>query len=208
MRERPEHTVDPSKLVDENLVRRALGEVNALVLREGLRATVRLGRYLLETVLQGDPAGLDGAGTPTWQALSSSSELRVAPSTLWFAVKTVEQLEQLPPDVGRALSPSHHRRLVGVRDLPHKLELAARAVDEGWTVRQLEEAIGGAATPPRRTRDPLSKARAGIAALDLDAFATEALAREPRRRLLRWRRDLRGARAALHSALERLEELP
>lgn len=204
MRERGEHPIDSVALVDESLVRDAVAEVNTLVLREGLRATVKLGKYLLKTVLRGSLADLDGEGTPTWRALAASPELTVAPSTLWFAVKTVEQLELLPREVGRALSPSHHRRLVAVQDLERKRELAARAAEEGWTVRQLDVAIGNRPAPAPAVRDPLAGVRAGIGGLDLDAFGADALAAEPRRRLLRWRRDLREARSSLHTLLDRL----
>ena len=208
MREHPEHRVDPAVLVDENLVRQAVAGVNALVLREGLKATVKLGRYLLDTVLGGEAAGLDGEGTPTWRALAAAPELRVAPSTLWFAVKTVEQLGLLSREVGRALSVSHHRELVAVDDVPRKRELARRAVEEGWTVRQLRAAIDGHTAPPPPPPDPIARVRAGLAGLDVDGFGPEVLAAEPRRRLLRWRRDLRQSRAALNALLRRLGEEP
>ena len=161
MTQRPEHSVDPAALVDENLVRQAVARVNALVLREGLKATVRLGRYLRDTVLGGELAGLEGEGTPTWRALAAAPEFQVAPSTLWSAVKTVEQLGLLSREVGRALSVSHQREVVAVGDLAQKRALAASAVEA-----------------------------------------------EPRRRLLRWRRDLRQTRASLHALLGRLGEAP
>lgn len=117
-------------------------EINRLSLRGGLRAVERLGRYLLATLFDGDPArfAVEHEAHATWRALGRHPRLRPSRSSLWYAVRTVEQLERLPPEVGRRLSATHHRHLTplepGVR-----AELAVRSVEEGWTVRELRAEI-------------------------------------------------------------------
>ena len=129
-------------LVDEGLLREAVDRVNQLVTRRGLRGVVRLGRFLLETFFGGEVGRFraEGETDPSWRALVSDPRIVVAHSTLWAAVRTVGQLEELGP-VGRKLSPTHHRRLFAVDDLPVKRLLARRSVAEGWSSRQLEAAI-------------------------------------------------------------------
>lgn len=77
------------------------------------------------------------------------------------AVTNTLRLLQLPPalqgmlDRGE-LSPGHARALLPVEDPALALEIARRAVDEGWSVRLVEEAAkvptAGRSTP-RKTRD-------------------------------------------------------
>lgn len=203
--------MDPAALVDERLLGEVVETVNGLVVREGLRATERLGRYLLETVFGGQRPKEEELGEhPSWRALAGSSELRVAPSTLWFSVRTVEQLEQLSEEVGRALSPTHHRHLIGVRDLRRKRRLARRAVAEGWSARKLAEVIRGpveeaVSSSPPTPGEGLREVREGV---DPEQWAVERLGEEPTRSLRRWQTTLRATHRALSHLWERLEEPP
>lgn len=81
------------------------------------------------------------------------------------AVSNTLRLLQLPGPVQRmvdsgALSAGHARALLGLDDKKYALYLAERAVDEGWSVRQIEEAVrnrremedGESEDPPPRVR--------------------------------------------------------
>jgi ParB family chromosome partitioning protein len=72
------------------------------------------------------------------------------------AVANTLRLLQLGPDVQRmlaegALSAGHARTLLALADELDQLQLARQIVDEGWSVRQTEEAV----------RDELARAAAG-----------------------------------------------
>lgn len=61
------------------------------------------------------------------------------------AVANTLRLLQLPPEVQEMvesgdLSAGHARALVGLEDIAYAIHLAGRAVDDGWSVRQIEEA--------------------------------------------------------------------
>ena len=120
----------------------AVAEVNRLTLKSGLKAVERLGRYLLETFFEGDTGRFVGehGAHATWRALERHPQLTPAASTLWYAVRTVEQLEELPAEVGRQLTANHHRPLIHL-DAGLKLELAWAVVREGWSVRRLRAEI-------------------------------------------------------------------
>ena len=152
--------------VDEALVAEAVTEVNRLYVERGLRAVRRLGTYLLETFFDGDPARFDAeqAHHLTWTALSRQPGLTAAPSTLWFAVRTVQQLDAFPAALGQALSASHHRRLVPVKDPEVKLSLAMAAVEQRWGVRRLADEI--AALTPEAEKDPVAIAMAGMTQME------------------------------------------
>lgn len=62
------------------------------------------------------------------------------------AISNTLRLLQLPLPIqelvdGGELSAGHARALLGLDDTPYAIHLARRAVDEGWSVRQMEEAV-------------------------------------------------------------------
>ncbi|HSJ84257.1 MAG TPA: ParB/RepB/Spo0J family partition protein [Acidimicrobiia bacterium] len=62
------------------------------------------------------------------------------------AISNTLRLLQLPMEVQEMvdagdLSAGHARALVGVEDAAYAIHLAGRAVDDGWSVRQIEEAV-------------------------------------------------------------------
>jgi ParB family chromosome partitioning protein len=62
------------------------------------------------------------------------------------AVSNTLRLLQLPEEVQEMvdvgdLSAGHARALVGLEDQAYAIHLAGRAVDEGWSVRQIEDAV-------------------------------------------------------------------
>lgn len=180
----------------------AVIEVNRLSLRTGLKAVERLGRYLLDAFFEGDIEQFTrGHGEhATWRALARHPQLTPSASTLWFAVRTVEQLEQLPAGIGRNLTATHHRHLIPL-DGPLRLELAEAAAHEGWTVHRLRAEIAerGDGTEPGVARSKaiggLVRGAVKVAALPDAAFAE--LGDEDRARL----------REELEQALDKAEQL-
>jgi ParB family chromosome partitioning protein len=73
-------------------------------------------------------------------------------------VANLLRLLQLPAEVQamvheKRLSAGHARALLGLADAERQSALAAEAVDQGWSVREIEAAVAGkraAARPPRR----------------------------------------------------------
>jgi ParB family chromosome partitioning protein len=74
-------------------------------------------------------------------------------------VANILRLLQLPPDVQamvheKRLSAGHARALLGLSDTGRQSALAAEAIEEGWSVREIEAAVAGKRTtqrPARRT---------------------------------------------------------
>jgi ParB family chromosome partitioning protein len=74
-------------------------------------------------------------------------------------VANLLRLLQLPPDVQalvheKRLSAGHARALLGLSDAERQSALAAEAVEQGWSVREVEAAVAGKRAgqrPPRRT---------------------------------------------------------
>ncbi len=77
------------------------------------------------------------------------------------AITNTLRLLQLPPAIQglverRELGAGHARALLGLDDEAHAVHLARRAATEGWSVRQVEEAVRArqAAAPPARPARP------------------------------------------------------
>lgn len=67
-------------------------------------------------------------------------------------VANLLRLLQLPPDVQtlvheKRLSAGHARALLGLPDAERQSALAAEAVEQGWSVREIEAAVAGKRTP-------------------------------------------------------------
>lgn len=82
------------------------------------------------------------------------------------------RLLRLPPSVRRflgdgLLSPGHARALAGLQDPAKAADLARRAVEGGWTVRRLEEAVRGGKAEKERRRTGAENGRdPALAALE------------------------------------------
>jgi ParB family chromosome partitioning protein len=67
------------------------------------------------------------------------------------------RLLQLPPDVQamvheKRLSAGHARALLGLSDAERQLALATEAIEQGWSVREIEAAVAGKRTTQRPAR--------------------------------------------------------
>jgi hypothetical protein len=129
--------------VDNDLVNQAVQEVNRIHTVKGLEAALALGEYLLATFFAGDLAafGKRGKKHASFRALADREDLAVAHTTLWYSVAVLDQLRQLPADIGSALPMSHHRLLLPVKDEKAKLALAQEAVDQKLGKREMEDRV-------------------------------------------------------------------
>jgi ParB family transcriptional regulator, chromosome partitioning protein len=72
-------------------------------------------------------------------------------------VANLLRLLQLPPDVQvmvheKRLSAGHARALLGLSDAGRQSALAAEAIEQGWSVREIEAAVAGKRTTQRTTK--------------------------------------------------------
>ena len=137
-------------------------------------------------------------------------------AAVWDALRYVEQLDQLPPEVGSVLTISHHRELYRVRDKQLKIRLARSAVRRGLKVRELRDHVRTALGPdergrgrPKKTRfqklvGDLEKATAAVAA---EPLTSEDLAGLSPRQVTKLRRELQRQVLVLSRALAQVEEL-
>jgi len=147
--------------LDRPLVDRAVHDLNRIHAAKGLETAREMGEYIVSTFFGGDAAAFDAHGRShiSFGALAQRDDLQVSKSAIWYAVKLLPQLRQLPQTVAQALPMSHHRLLVHVDDPKAKVKLAEKAVKKGLSKRQLEGEIeklkkrDPAATP--RGRRPL-----------------------------------------------------
>jgi hypothetical protein len=127
-------TPDVDELVDA---------VNEATRRHGLAWVRSLGRLLVDELFDGDlgQLRLGARRDVSLRAVARHPRLQISASSLWYALAIYDQLHQLPTALGEALTVSHHRRLVPLRDPTVKARLAERAVQQGWSVRRLGEEV-------------------------------------------------------------------
>ncbi len=82
------------------------------------------------------------------------------------------RLLQLPPDVQtlvheKRLSAGHARALLGLSDVERQSALAVEAVEQGWSVREVEAAVAGRRTGQRPGRRPTGQPIVRNAAADV-----------------------------------------
>jgi ParB family chromosome partitioning protein len=87
-------------------------------------------------------------------------------------VANLLRLLQLPPDVQtlvheKRLSAGHARALLGLSDAERQSALASEAVEQGWSVREIEGAVAGKRTVQRPARRPSGQPVARNAAADV-----------------------------------------
>jgi ParB family chromosome partitioning protein len=141
-----------------------LRDIPALIRAEGIDDATSLAEALIENVQREDLTPLEEAGA--YQQLMADFGLtheevagRVGKSR--SAVTNTLRLLQLPTRiqgmVGRGeLSAGHARALLGLDDTAYAIHIAERVVAEGWSVRQVEDAVKTRAgqTMPRRSSIP------------------------------------------------------
>ncbi len=158
-----------ARRVDAALLDAVVADVNRITTTSGLEHARAVAEVVVGRLGGGDLDAFQAAASEhaTWRALASRTDLAVSHSFLWSCVAVLEQLRELPPEIGMALPVSHHKRLLTVKDDDVKLALATRAVEEGMTVQELEAAVAatrpdGAKGEGRKPLPPFAKAIRGL----------------------------------------------
>ena len=155
---------------DATLIGDVVAAVNYAYETGGLQTMRQVGRIVLERMFDGDIGRFHDAekGHASFRALAKHPDLRVSASNLWYAV-AIEDNFRLLGGAADGLGASHHRRLVHVRDVAARAELAQQVVDQHLTVEELEEAIQSLKKPVadggKRGRPPLAPAVKQFSAL-------------------------------------------
>ena len=138
----------------------AVAELNRIYITGGLRTTVAVGQYILDTFFDGDIVAFasKGGSWPSFRALHQRSDLAMSYGVLAYSVQVAHQVGLLPEPLAWKLNTTHHRALVKVKDLDVKTELARTAVVEKLTCMALKKEIYGAVghDPSRPGRTQLS----------------------------------------------------
>ncbi len=195
--------------------------INHAVQSSGVRLAIELSEYVLTTFFGGDFAAFtdhDRTKPQSFAALVRRKDLAIRENTLYRLVRIGQQARQLPSAVAEALTPTHHRVLLGVRDLRHKGRLAREAAEQGWTVAQLDQQVkalspqskGKTGRPPL---PPIIKAMGDVTrswhrGVDVAGFAQAyvALSPEHRSELRAEVAKLEADLAAIRRALQDLSE--
>ncbi len=129
--------------VDVELVERTVNELNELHKTKGLETARAMGERLLAAFFAGEAQNFRDRGKDhlSFRALTGHEHLTVSYTFLYHAVGVVEQLGMLPPELGEALSFSHHKLLLPVHGRDAKLRLARRAVLKRLSVRAFDEDV-------------------------------------------------------------------
>ncbi|MBI5609741.1 MAG: hypothetical protein HY902_12785 [Deltaproteobacteria bacterium] len=140
--------------------------LNRAVQASGVRLAMEVSEYVLTTFFGGDFnafADHDRTKPQSFAALVRRQDLAISETTLYRLVRIGQQARHLPSAVAEALSPTHHRVLLGVRDLRHKGRLAREAAEQNWTVARLAQEVkalepGNTSKTGRPPLPPLVKA--------------------------------------------------
>jgi len=89
----------------------------------------------------------------SFRELARREDLFVSYSFISNSLALLRQLELMPPEIGEALSWTHHKLLIPVKDPRAKLKLATQSVERGMAKREFEMEV-------RRIKDRERKASA------------------------------------------------
>ncbi len=125
--------------LDESKVDLAVMEINRIHNQKGVEAARETGLFLEKHFFAEDLEAAERLGKEhvSFRTLAEREDLNVSASFLWYSLHLLKQLRQLPEPVGQALSISQHRLLLPLKDREKKKELAAKAIEDGWTVERL-----------------------------------------------------------------------
>ncbi len=219
---------------DRGLVEEAVGSINRMTRGAALTTALAVGRYVEEAFFGGADGASGGRGAPgskrksehaSYRALARHPELDMGASTLWACVELGAQMELLGEELGRRLTWSDHKEIMGVRDPRARRRLAAGVVDKAWDRERLRAEVGrvrerqrGSRTgrPPKpawdkgigRIRRGLEVAQAGGEGIEVQGDELERMGAEKVRSAIAEVGEQIAALAALKAALEAgLQEL-
>ena len=147
--------------VDEDAVDAAVAQLNQIHDTRKLELALALGSCVIDTFFGGDLEAFRrrGKGHQTFQALAQRGDLKPTYRFLLTSVAVLAQFEQMPSEVGRSLSLTHHKLLLPLEEPADKAALATTAVEKGLSTRELEREVRRihppASRPPSRGPKPL-----------------------------------------------------
>jgi hypothetical protein len=130
----------------------------AAATRHGVEHAMEVRDHVLTTYFDGDYAAFADPSRSkprSLRALAARDDLPYSFATLHQLVRVGEQIELLPPGVGRSLTVRHHRALLTVADPELKAALAVEAIEQQLTSDDLAD----------RVREHKPKSNAGRPAL-------------------------------------------
>jgi len=162
----PAHAADPTfALLADELTGAEAATVEATVrwlrqtaLRHGIEHAVEVRDHILATYFDGDFAAFvdpSRSKPRSFTTLCERQDLPYKHGTLYALVRIGQQVDELPPGLGRELGPSHHRALLPLADAQAKAALAQEAIERELTVAELEARVRAAKPPSRAGRPPL-----------------------------------------------------
>jgi hypothetical protein len=148
--------------LDQKLVDTAVVEINRLHREKKIEAVKAMGEFVVKTFFNDNFAHFHSHGRKhaSFRALAKREDLSVGYVTIRNSVAFVEQLKMLPAKAATELPASHHRLLLPVASVEDKKTLAAKAMVEGLSARDLEQEVrklrskSGAKRGPGRRPDP------------------------------------------------------
>jgi len=158
----------PSKLpgattLDTTLVEETLLQIQELHTEGAIATALAVGRRVLANFFDSDSELYERTHREhlSFRELARRPELPFHPKYLYRSVRLVEQLRLLPDVLSEQLHYSHQLELLPLRDPGTKLQLAERAVAEGWSVVRLRAAVREARGVPegsgRRAKPAIHK---------------------------------------------------
>lgn len=129
--------------VDDCLLDGVVLSINQVHATKGLETALSFAALLLGAFFDGDLEQYRQRhrGHMSFRAMAERADLSVSWSTLYYSLAVLDQLDQIPAQAAPALSFSHHRLLLPVKDPELKAELALRAWQEQLTVRELAASV-------------------------------------------------------------------
>jgi hypothetical protein len=147
-----------SLTVHVDVVDEAIREINAMWRQGGLNTIVAIGDYLIRIFYSGD-LELAQSRSPTKEKRLSElfarvDELLISRHALQRAVPIALQYRALPRQLADGLSVEHHAALLPLPQIESKVALARRAVDDGWTSKELGREVRREKKPQPGGRPP------------------------------------------------------
>lgn len=176
-----------------------VGHLRSLARRAQLQHALEVGDYLIETFYGGDVHAYyapDAAGHASFAALCREradelEEIGHPRDRLRLYIRCWDAWRQLPPLVHEQIGLSKLVRLLSIHDPATRNDVAVAAVQNGWTVKQLEAAVAAEVaderprrSPPRATVDRARRAvrELGVTTRKLEKWHEVLATQTPRQR--------------------------
>jgi len=180
------HSLPGETSADDSVLDQAVGELNRIYIAKGLEAARAMGEYVLDTFFAGDPANFRTRSNKhiTFRRLAERDDLQPSYSHVFSSVAVVEQLRLLPEDIGTALSVSHHKALLPIKDESSKERLAKKAIEDGLSVEafrlEIQRVLSKSKGKSKAGRPPLPTFVKGIKKIikDIEFIESDDLGEE------------------------------